>query len=165
MATANIVMDSAAIMGMSNVFYRFRHLSSNEKYATMPARLRMQIIGRHGGDPVDFELWCLAVSAINAWILETHVTTARSPWLDSLVTWGSVLTTFMVARRVMENWLYWIVVDGLAAYLYYTRGLSATAGLFVVYVLMVIYGYVVWRKQASMNPIANTETGRKASSV
>jgi alkyl hydroperoxide reductase subunit D len=57
---------AAAIMGMSNVFYRFRHLSSNEKYATMPARLRMQIIGRHGGDPVDFELWCLAVSAINA---------------------------------------------------------------------------------------------------
>jgi lipoyl-dependent peroxiredoxin subunit D len=57
---------AAAIMGMSNVFYRFRHLSTNEKYATMPARLRMQIIGRHGGDPVDFELWCLAVSAINA---------------------------------------------------------------------------------------------------
>jgi lipoyl-dependent peroxiredoxin subunit D len=57
---------AAAIMGMNNVFYRFRHLSTNEKYATMPARLRMQIIARHGGDPVDFELWCLAVSAINA---------------------------------------------------------------------------------------------------
>jgi alkyl hydroperoxide reductase subunit D len=57
---------AAAIMGMSNVFYRFRHLSSNQKYATMPARMRMQIIGKHGSDPVDFELWCLAVSAINA---------------------------------------------------------------------------------------------------
>jgi alkyl hydroperoxide reductase subunit D len=52
-------------MGMNNIFYRFRHLSTNEKYSTMPARLRMQIIARHGGDPVDFELWCLAVSAIN----------------------------------------------------------------------------------------------------
>jgi alkyl hydroperoxide reductase subunit D len=52
-------------MGMNNIFYRFRHLSSNEKYATMPARLRMQVIGKHGSDPVDFELWCLAVSAIN----------------------------------------------------------------------------------------------------
>jgi alkyl hydroperoxide reductase subunit D len=51
---------------MNNVFYRYRHLSTNEKYATMPARLRMQIIGKHGSDPVDFELWCLAVSAINA---------------------------------------------------------------------------------------------------
>ena len=52
-------------MGMNNIFYRFRHLSSNEKYGAMPARLRMQVIGKHGSDPVDFELWCLAVSAIN----------------------------------------------------------------------------------------------------
>jgi alkyl hydroperoxide reductase subunit D len=56
---------AAAVMGMNNIFYRFRHLSSNPKYGTMPARLRMQVIGRHGADPVDFELWCLAVSAIN----------------------------------------------------------------------------------------------------
>jgi alkyl hydroperoxide reductase subunit D len=56
---------AAAIMGMNNIFYRFRHLSGNEKYGTMPARLRMQVIGKHGTDPVDFELWCLAVSAIN----------------------------------------------------------------------------------------------------
>jgi alkyl hydroperoxide reductase subunit D len=57
---------AAAVMGMNNIFYRFRHLSSNGKYAEMPARLRMQVIAKHGGDPVDFELWCLAVSAINA---------------------------------------------------------------------------------------------------
>ncbi len=56
---------AAAIMGMNNVFYRFRHLSTNPKYGTMPARLRMQVIGKHNSDPVDFELWCLAVSAIN----------------------------------------------------------------------------------------------------
>ena|SRR5690348_5070673 len=57
---------AAAIMGMNNVYYRFKHLTSNPNYAGMPARLRMQIIRTHGGDPVDFELWCLAVSAINA---------------------------------------------------------------------------------------------------
>ena len=56
---------AAAIMGMNNVFYRFHHLSSNEKYSTMPARLRMNVIRTHGTDPVDFELWSLAVSAIN----------------------------------------------------------------------------------------------------
>jgi alkyl hydroperoxide reductase subunit D len=56
---------AAALMGMSNVFYRFRHLTSNEKYGSIPARLRMQGIRTHGSDPVDFELWCLAVSAIN----------------------------------------------------------------------------------------------------
>jgi alkyl hydroperoxide reductase subunit D len=56
---------AAAIMGMNNIFYRFQHLSSNEKYSTMPARLRMNALRTHGSDPVDFELWSLAVSAIN----------------------------------------------------------------------------------------------------
>ncbi len=56
---------AAAIMGMNNVYYRFLHMTDNPKYATIPARLRMQIIRGHGSDPVDFELWCTAVSAIN----------------------------------------------------------------------------------------------------
>jgi nicotinamide mononucleotide transporter len=94
-------------------------------------------------------LGVLLATAINAWALQ-YIHIARSPWLDSFVTWGSVLTTFMVARRVIENWLYWIVVDGIAAYLYFTRGLQATAVLFVLYVLMVIYGYWNWRRHRSV---------------
>jgi alkyl hydroperoxide reductase subunit D len=57
---------AAAIMSMNNVFYRFHHLTPNEKYATMPARLRMNGLRGHGVEEVDFELWSLAVSAINA---------------------------------------------------------------------------------------------------
>ena len=57
---------AAAVMSMNNVFYRFHHLSENEKYATMPARLRMNALRGHGVEDVDFELWSLAVSAINA---------------------------------------------------------------------------------------------------
>ncbi|WP_068310692.1 carboxymuconolactone decarboxylase family protein [Polycladidibacter hongkongensis] len=56
---------AATIMGMNNIYYRFVHLSSNEQYKTMPAKLRMNIIGKPGVDKVDFELWSLAVSAIN----------------------------------------------------------------------------------------------------
>lgn len=52
-------------MGMNNVFYRFTHLSSNQKYGTMRAGLRMNVIRTHGIDQLDFELWCIAVSAIN----------------------------------------------------------------------------------------------------
>jgi alkyl hydroperoxide reductase subunit D len=63
-AALNAAKAAAAIMGMNNVFYRFRHFAANEKYATIPARLRMQVIRTHGSDPVDFELWCLAASAI-----------------------------------------------------------------------------------------------------
>jgi alkyl hydroperoxide reductase subunit D len=56
---------AAALMGMNNIYYRFLHLTSNPKYATIPARLRMNGIRTHGIDHNDFELWCTAVSAIN----------------------------------------------------------------------------------------------------
>jgi lipoyl-dependent peroxiredoxin subunit D len=56
---------AAAIMGMNNIFYRFLHLTSNEKYSTMRAGLRMNVMRTHGIDPLDFELWSTAVSAIN----------------------------------------------------------------------------------------------------
>jgi alkyl hydroperoxide reductase subunit D len=56
---------AAAIMGMNNVYYRFTHLVADDKYSEIPARLRMNIMRTHGVDPLDFELWSLAVSAIN----------------------------------------------------------------------------------------------------
>ncbi|MER5318970.1 carboxymuconolactone decarboxylase family protein [Streptosporangium roseum] len=63
-----------AIMAMNNVYYRSVHLIGDETYSTMPAKLRMTIIGNPGVDKVDFELWCLAVSAINGCgrCLESH---------------------------------------------------------------------------------------------
>jgi lipoyl-dependent peroxiredoxin subunit D len=56
---------AASVMAMNNIYYRFVHLASNREYATMPARLRMNIIANPGVDKADFELWSLAVSAIN----------------------------------------------------------------------------------------------------
>jgi alkyl hydroperoxide reductase subunit D len=56
---------AAAIMGMNNIYYRFQHLSSNPRYSEMGARLRMNGLRGHGVEEVDFELWSLAVSAIN----------------------------------------------------------------------------------------------------
>jgi lipoyl-dependent peroxiredoxin subunit D len=54
-----------ALMQMNNIFYRFKHMVGREEYNAIPGRLRMQLIRSHGGDPVDFELVCLAVSSIN----------------------------------------------------------------------------------------------------
>jgi lipoyl-dependent peroxiredoxin subunit D len=56
---------AAAIMSMNNIYYRFLHLTKNEKYRALPARLRMNVIRSHGVDQKDFELWSTAVSAIN----------------------------------------------------------------------------------------------------
>lgn len=65
---------AASIMGMNNIYYRFAHLSGNEDYLKLPARLRMNVIGRPGVDKVDFELWSLAVSSINGcgMCIESH---------------------------------------------------------------------------------------------
>ncbi|CAN5212181.1 alkyl hydroperoxide reductase [soil metagenome] len=56
---------AAAIMGMNNVYYRALHIMHNQEYATLPARLRMNVLANPGVDKIDFELWSTAVSAIN----------------------------------------------------------------------------------------------------
>ena len=63
--TAAAARTAAALMGMNNIYYRFVHLSSNPGYGKLPARLRIQALANHGADEADFELWSLAVSAVN----------------------------------------------------------------------------------------------------
>ena len=61
----NAAKAAAAIMAMNNVYYKFTGMIENTEYRTMPAKLRMNVIGNPGVDKVDFELWSLAVSALN----------------------------------------------------------------------------------------------------
>jgi lipoyl-dependent peroxiredoxin subunit D len=56
---------AAALMGMNNVYYRFRHMVGRDEYGQKPARLRMQRLAQVATNKTDFELFCLAVSAIN----------------------------------------------------------------------------------------------------
>ena len=65
-ANLQAVKAAAAIMGMNNVYYRFLHLAGTDEYSKLPAKLRMNVIANPGAARQDFELWCLAVSAINA---------------------------------------------------------------------------------------------------
>ena len=88
----------------------------------------------------------IIASAINGWVL-AQFTDSPAPYLDSFVTWGSFVTTWMVARRIIENWLYWIVFDGAAVWLYYSQGLLALAALFIIYLGIVVRGYIVWRRE------------------
>lgn len=80
-----------------------------------------------------------------AWLQQN--TQAAWPYVDSFTTWGSVLTTYMVAKKILENWLYWIVIDGVAIFVYIERELYLTALLFVLYVIIVIIGFFNWRQQ------------------
>jgi nicotinamide mononucleotide transporter len=102
----------------------------------------------------------LIASAISGYGLSAY-TDSRLPYLDSLTSWASVATTLMVARKVLENWLYWLVINSASIYLYIERELYQTAGLFGLYLLLSIIGYMRWREvyrqQGNRRATAGTE--------
>lgn len=81
----NAARAAAAIMAMNNVYYRATHLMAAKDYAAMPAKLRMNVIGAPGVDKLDFELWCLAVSAMNGcgMCLDSHEKVVRKGGLSA----------------------------------------------------------------------------------
>ncbi len=83
---------------------------------------------------------------ISATSLENN-TDAAYPWLDSFTTWGAVITTWMVARKILENWIYWLVIDSVSIYLYIQKELYLTALLFIVYIILCFIGYYQWHKK------------------
>ena len=74
-------------------------------------------------------------------------TDAEMPIIDSFTTVFSIFATFMVAKKILGNWLYWIVIDIASVYLYDSRDLKQTAFLFIVYTAFAIYGYFSWIKK------------------
>ena len=87
----------------------------------------------------------MLATVISGYIL-TVTTEARLPYIDSFTTWASILTTVMVARKVLENWLYWIVINSVSIFLYLDRELYQTAAMFVLYLVLATIGYFAWRK-------------------
>ncbi|GIS87207.1 MAG: hypothetical protein CM1200mP17_17750 [Woeseia sp.] len=68
------------------------------------------------------------------------------PFIDALTTWGAVVTTYMVAKKLLENWIYWFVIDSISIYLFVSRELYFTAFLFLVYLFIIVIGYRSWRE-------------------
>lgn len=71
-------------------------------------------------------------------------TTQAFPYLDSLISIFSVYATFLVARKAIENWVFFIVIDALSVYLYASRGLESSALLYVLFTITAIYGWWKW---------------------
>lgn len=90
----------------------------------------------------------LVCSLISGALLSRY-SDAAFPYLDSFTTWGSLLATWMLAKKVLENWLYWIVLDAVSIYLYINKALLFTTFLFIIFVLMSIYAFYNWRRIAT----------------
>ena len=78
-------------------------------------------------------------------LLEKY-TNAALPFLDALTTWGAIVTTYMVAKKILENWIYWFVIDAISIYLFISRELYFTAFLFFAYLIIIVIGYRSWHQ-------------------
>ena len=87
----------------------------------------------------------LALSLLSGSLLERY-TDAALPFLDALVSWGAVVATYMVAKKLLENWIYWFVIDATSIFLFIERGLWLSAVLFATYLVIIFFGYQSWNK-------------------
>ncbi len=85
------------------------------------------------------------LAGTSGYLLE-RTSDAAFPYVDSLTTWAAIWTTFLVARKVLENWWYWLVIDAVSVAIYWARDLPLTALLFVAYLLMIPFGLWSWTK-------------------
>lgn len=85
------------------------------------------------------------LSIVSYYFLQ-RFTPAAWPLVDSMLTWSSVFTTFLVARKVYENWHWWLVIDACGMAVYFSRGLYLTMLLFGLYVVLSVVGMREWRR-------------------
>ena len=119
--------------------------------------------GGEEGDELSISTWSLKINtlvilsglvlALVLGYLSNTYTQARFAYLDTFVMIFSVIATWMLAKKVLETWLYWIVIDSVAIVLYWKSGYLATIVLFVLYVILAVYAYWTWRKTYNANRV------------
>ncbi len=113
-------------------------------------------LGRSGDEELPVSVWkrdvhalavvaIVAVSMLSGYLLATY-SDAAYPYVDSITTFAAIWATFLVARKVLENWWYWLVIDAASIVIYWFRDLQLTALLFVAYVVMIPFGMIAWRR-------------------
>lgn len=80
-------------------------------------------------------------------ILSSKYSSQAMPYLDGFITAFSIVATWMTAKKIIENWLYWIVIDALAIVLYASRDFYLMALLYIIYTLIALAGYLKWKNK------------------
>jgi nicotinamide mononucleotide transporter len=135
----------------------------NAFYAAMAVYGYWQWTRGFGGRELEVSRWSVsrnavgllvvvAMSMVSSYFLR-RFTPAAWPFVDSMAAWASVFATFLVARKVYENWHWWLVIDSVSLCLCFTRGLYLTMLLFGLYLMMIVIGMREWRR--SSQPVAH----------
>ena len=85
------------------------------------------------------------LSLVTGYLFDSR-TDAAFPYIDSLTSWGAVFATFLVARKVLENWWYWFAIDATMMFVFWAKELELTAALYVAYLIMIPIGLVSWTR-------------------
>ena len=132
----NVYYMAMAIFG----WYQWTRGGTNDSGEAPALAIRSMSGQQHAWVIASISILCL----VSGYLLSEH-SSAAWPYVDSFTTWASVITTYLVARKYLQNWLYWIVIDTVSIPLYIDRGLNLTALLFVAYVIIATIGYFKWR--------------------
>ena len=92
-------------------------------------------------------LTALFLLVITSGYILSNNTDAASPYIDAFTTCGAIIASYMVAKKILENWIYWFVIDFVSVFLFVSRELYPTALLFCLYLLLVIIGYRSWKNE------------------
>lgn len=98
--------------------------------------------------PTHFVLFLLGSVAL-AWVwgtLMSRYTNAARAYLDAYVAAASLVAQYLMARKKLESWIVWVIVDVIAICVFWSRGLKLTAGLYALFLVLCIIGFIEWRK-------------------
>lgn len=99
-----------------------------------------------------------AMSRVHLWLPSLFPAPADYPWIDAATTAMSFVAMWLMARRQVESWVYWIVVDVVGVWLYYVKGVKFVALLYVVLLALAIWGLVGWHRERAAAGVAPDET-------
>jgi nicotinamide mononucleotide transporter len=103
-----------------------------------------------------FSISLILLLAYASGLILEKFTNAVFPFIDALTTWGAIIATYMVAKKLLENWIYWFVIDSISIFLFMSRGLVLTSILFFIYLIIIYFGYKSWARikdNGSIKPI------------
>jgi len=104
---------------------------------------------------------CLILTVISVVLgyLMANYTPADFPYLDTFTTVFAVFATYLVTQKILENWLYWVVIDAISIYLYQAKDLMPTVVLFSLYTVIATIGYFKWQNLYKNNAVRLQKAG------
>jgi len=90
------------------------------------------------------------ISIVLGYIMSNY-TNADFAYIDSFTTVFAIFSTYMLAKKVLENWIYWIVIDAISIYIYIQKGLDLTAILFAIYTFLAFVAYKKWKEEYELS--------------